>query len=222
MKGAYMAKRKKTIIAGRLVKTIIYTAPEPQDGPRVRAVKSRMTTAAQKAMNDKAARVKLTYRDENLPAKRAGAIKNVRNFLKHLQEHRKARGQTLKYIYATEGKHGGGRLHHHIVINAAGDDMETVRSLWPYGDVVDFEYIGTYDYEQLARYITKESVEQRPVGTQMWTASRNLEKPIVRSEYVDNDASLTVPLGCHILEKEERVSEFGSYCYISSTNSAPL
>ena len=43
-----MAKRKKTIIAGRLVKTIIYTAPEPQDGPRVRAVKSRMTTAAQK------------------------------------------------------------------------------------------------------------------------------------------------------------------------------
>lgn len=226
-----MAKRKKTIIAGRLVKTIIYTAPEPQDGPRVRAVKSRMTTAAQKAMNDKAARVKLemllaanfgprdlfvtlTYRDENLPAKRADAIKNVRSFLKHLREHRKARGQTLKYIYTTEDKHGGGRLHHHIVINAAGDDMETVRSLWPYGDVVDFEYIGTYDYEQLARYITKESVEQRPVGAQMWTASRNLEKPIVRSEYVDNDASLTVPLGCHILEKEERVSEFGSYCYI--------
>lgn len=54
-----MAKRKKAIIAGRLVKTIIYTAPEPQDGPRVRVVKSRMTTAAQKAMNDKAARVKL-------------------------------------------------------------------------------------------------------------------------------------------------------------------
>ena len=162
MKGAYMAKRKKAIIAGRLVKTIIYTAPEPQDCPRVRAVKSRMTTAAQKAMNDKAARVKpemllaanfgpcdlfvtLTYRDENLPAKRAGAIKNVRSFLKHLREHRKARGQTLKYIYTTEDKHGGGRLHHHIVINAAGDDMETVRSLWPYGDVVDFEYIGTYD-----------------------------------------------------------------------------
>ena len=113
MKGAYMEKRKKTIIAGRLVKTIIYTAPEPQDGPRVRAVKSRMTTAAQKAMNDKAARVKLemllaanfgprdlfvtlTYRDENLPAKRAGAIKNVRNFLKHLNEHSNARGQTLK------------------------------------------------------------------------------------------------------------------------------
>ena len=231
LKGASMAKRKKTIIAGQLVKTVIYTAPEPQDVPKVRAVKSRMTTAAQKAMNDKAARVKLemllaanfgprdlfvtvTYRDKDLPAKRAGAVKNVRSFLKHLREHRRARGQALKYIYTTEDKHGGGRLHHHLVINATGDDIETVRSLWPYGDVLDFEPVGSYDYEQLARYITKESVEQRPVGAQMWTASRNLEKPIVRCEYVANDAALAVPLGCHILEKEERMTEFGSYCYI--------
>lgn len=151
LKGASMAKRKKTIIAGQLVKTVIYTAPEPQDVPKVRAVKSRMTTAAQKAMNDKAARVRLemllaanfgprdlfvtvTYRDKDLPAKRAGAVKNVRSFLKHLREHRRARGQTLKYIYTTEDKHSGGRLHHHLVINATGDDMETVRSLWPFGD----------------------------------------------------------------------------------------
>ena len=42
-----MAKRKKTIIAGRIRKTVIYTAPEPQDSPRVRAAKSRATSAAQ-------------------------------------------------------------------------------------------------------------------------------------------------------------------------------
>ena len=81
-----MAKRKKTIIAGQIVKTIIYTAPEPLDGKRARAEKSRMTSAAQKAMNDKAARgrlemllaanftgrdlfVTLTYRDEDLSTK---------------------------------------------------------------------------------------------------------------------------------------------------------
>ena len=34
-----MAKRKKTIIAGSIVKTIIYTAPEPLDGKRARAEK---------------------------------------------------------------------------------------------------------------------------------------------------------------------------------------
>ena len=46
-----MAKRKKTIMAGCIVKTILYTAPEPRDGERARAEKSRMTAAAQKAMN---------------------------------------------------------------------------------------------------------------------------------------------------------------------------
>ena len=121
-----MAKRKKTIVAGRIVKTIIYTAPEPLDGKRARAEKSRMTTAAQKVMNDKAACgrlemllaanftgrdlfVTLTYRATDLPEKRAAAVKNVRAFLKAFREHRKARGQELKYIYTTEDKHGDGR-----------------------------------------------------------------------------------------------------------------
>ena len=54
-----MAKRKKTITAGRLVKTILYTAPEPRDTERARAEKSHMTAAAQQRMNDKAARGKL-------------------------------------------------------------------------------------------------------------------------------------------------------------------
>ena len=97
-----MAKRKKTIMAGCIVKTILYTAPEPRDGERARAEKSRMTTAAQKAMNDKTARARLemllaadfegkdlfltlTYRDTDLPAKRAEAVKNVRKFLKQLR-----------------------------------------------------------------------------------------------------------------------------------------
>lgn len=117
----FVAKRKKTIAAGCIVKTILYTAPEPRDGERVRAEKSRMTTAAQKAMNDKTARgrlemllaanfidrdlfVTLTYRNADLPEKRAGAVKNVRQFLKNLRKHRKARGQELKYIYTTEEK----------------------------------------------------------------------------------------------------------------------
>ena len=226
-----MAKRKKTIIAGRIVKTIIYTAPEPLDGKRARAEKSRMTTAAQKAMNDKAARgrlemllaanftgrdlfVTLTYRDADLPEKRAVAVKNVRAFLKAFREHRKARGQELKYIYTTEDKHGDGRLHHHIVISSTGNDIEIIRSLWPFGDVVDLEYIGARDFETWALYMTKESVEGRPVGAQMWTTSRNMVKPMVKTAYVPNDTMLAVPVGCHIIEREEKVTEFGSYCYI--------
>lgn len=226
-----MAKRKKTIVAGQIVKTIIYTAPEPQDGKRARAEKSKITSAAQKAMNDKAARgrlemlmaanfegrdlfVTLTYREEALPPNRAEAVKRVRRFLRMLRQERKARGQELKYIYTTEEKHGEARLHHHLVLSATGCDMETIRSLWEFGDVVDMEYLASRDYETWALYITKESVEKRPIGAQMWTASRNMKKPVVRSCYVPNDTMLAVPVGCHIIEREEKVTEFGSYCYI--------
>ena len=227
----FMAKRKKTITAGYIVKTILYTAPEPRDGERARAEKSRMTNAAQQAMNDKTARgrlemllaanflggdlfVTLTYRDSDLPAKRAGAVKNVRSFLRNLRKHRTARGEELKYIYTTEEKHGESRLHHHLVINSTGRDIETIRSLWPYGDIVDIEYVGDRDYETLALYLTKESVEGRPVGAQMWTRSRNLEEPVVETCFVPDDTALTAPVGCFVLEREERVTEYGSYCYI--------
>nr|WP_325186616.1 hypothetical protein [uncultured Oscillibacter sp.] len=226
-----MAKRKKTIVAGRIVKTIIYTAPEPLDGKRARAEKSRMTTAAQKAMNNKTARARLemlmaanytgrdlfltlTYRDADLPSNRAEAVKRLRKFIKTFRTQRKGNGEIFRYIYTTEEKHGESRLHHHLVINGTGADIDTIRSLWPYGDVVDYEYIGSRDYESLSMYLTKESAEGRPVGAQMWTASRNMVKPVVRSSYVSNDTTLSAPLGCHVLEKEERVTEFGSYCYI--------
>lgn len=226
-----MAKRKKTIMAGCIVKTILYTAPEPRDGERARAEKSRMTTAAQKAMNDKTARARLemllaanfegkdlfltlTYRDADLPAKRAEAVKNVRKFLKQLREYRKARGQVTKYVYTTEEKHGAARLHHHLVINATERDIETIRSLWPYGDVVDLQYVRDRDYDTLARYMTKESVEGRPVGAQMWTGSRNLAKPVVESCFVPDDTALAVPPGCFVLEREEKATEYGSYSYI--------
>lgn len=226
-----MAKRKKTITAGCIVKTILYTAPEPRDSARARAEKSRMTTAAQKAMNDKAARVKLemllaanfvgrdlfvtlTYRPADLPAKRTEAVKRVRDFINKLRKHRRARGQELKYVYTTEEKHGAAQLHHHLVINATERDIDTIRSLWPYGDIIDLEYVRNRDYETLALYLTKESVEGRPVGAQMWTRSRNLVKPTVETSFVPDDTALMVPPGCFVLEREERVTEYGSYSYI--------
>lgn len=226
-----MAKRKKTITAGRIVKTILYTAPEPRDGERVRAEKSRMTTAAQKAMNDKSARGRLemllaanftrhdlfltvTYRPEDLPKTRARAVKNIRKFLKDLRKYRIARGLELRYVYTTEEKHGEARLHHHLVINGTGQDIETIRSLWPYGDVIDIEQIDENDFAALAMYMTKESVEGRPVGAQMWTRSRNLRQPTVTTCFVPDDTTLAVPPGCDVLEREEKATEYGSYSYI--------
>lgn len=226
-----MAKRMKTIRAGCIVKTVLYTAPEPRDKAPVRAAKSRMTSAAQKAMNDKTARAKLemilaenfddndlfvtlTYRDEDLPDTWDTALENVRKFIRNFREYRKRRGQVLKYVYTTEGRHGDHRLHHHLVISATGHDLEVIRRLWAYGDQIDIEYIKERGYSTLAQYMTKESMEGRPVGEPMWAGSKNLKKPKVTSRFVPNDTELEIPVGCFILEREEKMTEYGSYCYV--------
>lgn len=120
----------------------------------------------------------LTYRDDYLPRKLAEAKKRIRAFVKTFRLQRRRKGMELKYVYVTEGRHGDKRYHHHLVISAAGhDDLELIRSLWQYGDVVDVERIAGYEFIEVAKYITKESAEDRPNGAQMWTRSRNLELP---------------------------------------------
>ena len=225
-----MKKRKKVIRAGSLVYAVISTHPMPKDPDHVRAAKSKATTQARKALNLKSAYRKLemllacnftsqdlhlilTYDDLHLPNKRINAVKNVRKFLKQLRKLRKTRGLELKYIYVTEGKHGDKRFHHHIVINATKRDIEDIRALWQYG-AIDIEYIGDRDYVDLAKYITKESIEGKPVGAQMWTGSRNLEKPEVTISWIDSDETLVPPVGCYIYEHESSYNEFGGYAYM--------
>lgn len=227
-----MAKRKTVITAGNLVKTVIYTVPQPRDSEHVRAAKSKITSAAQRALNFRTAQGRLemllaanfgpkdlfctlTYRDEDLPDCLAKAKKCVREFLKTLRQQRTREGSALKYVYVTEGKHGDKRYHHHLVINATGPaDLETICSLWRYGDVVDVEQIDDCRYIDIARYITKEAAEDKPVGAQMWTRSRNLEKPKVESTFIDDSETIQPPPGAFVLEKEEKQNEFGHFIYL--------
>lgn len=226
-----MAKRKKVIQAGNLVLATIHTPPMPRDEAHVRAEKSKMSTAVRRATNFRVARrrlefilaanfasrdlhMTLTYRDECLPKNRAEAVKNIRKFIRQLRGHRDQRGQELKYVYTTEGNHGDKRWHHHVVVNATDRDIDVFRSLWIYGDQVEIEYIADREYIGLAEYLTKESIEGKPVGAQMWTPSRNLQKPVVESGWVDDNETLTVPPGCYVLEREEKQNEFGSFMYI--------
>lgn len=82
-----MKKRKRVVRAGNLVWATICTPPAPNDPEHVRAAKSHATTAARKALNQKAAcrrlemllaanftprdfHLILTYRPGDLPATR--------------------------------------------------------------------------------------------------------------------------------------------------------
>lgn len=228
-----MAKRFKRIRAGRYVREVLYTAPEPRDSARVRAEKSKMTTAARKKMNDKTARVKfemliaanfhpsdyvvtLTYRDADLPQSRKEAVERVKKYIKDLREVRKKNGQAMRYVYVTENAHGEGRYHHHLIINrASAGDMEAIRSLWVYGQSIEIQQFKDREIDQWAQYLTKEGGD-RPVGSRMWSGSKDLQKPVIETAYVPSSTTLSPPPDSWILERSGgEITVYGaSYEYV--------
>lgn len=229
-----MAKQRyKRIQGGRLVREVLWTPTFPSDTPKQREAKTKISTAARKKINQRCAwqklemllaanfapsdlHVVLTYDDEHLPSNVDGAKKCIKKFLVELRKHRKVRGFDELYVYNNEGKHGNARLHHHLVINATGDDYETIRSLWSYGTDIDFERIDKYGYRALAQYLTKEAREDgAPVGARSWVPSLNLKKPDAQpAEWVPESMKLDPPANAYIIEKEEIVNEFGRYQFV--------
>ena len=125
-------------------------------------------------------------------------MRRLRSFIPKLKAARKARGQPLRYIYVTEGCNPGGRLHHHMVINSTGEDMEELRRLWIYGNNIEIRRLTfdqNYTYEDLASYLTKEPREwgHPRVGERTWTPSLGLFRPEPHSEEVPDYLTLSAP-----------------------------
>lgn len=231
-----MAKRLKTVTAGRLVVAVLYSTPTPRSTPEERAALREISSAAQMAMNNRRAWqrlelllasnftrrdlvVELTYDDAHLPSSRPEAVKLVRKFLTWLRAHRKARDQELRYVYITEQLSAeGGRLHHHLVINGTGSaDLEVLRSLWPYGNIKLEQMDDWQGYEALAKYLTKEPREVgRPEpGKKCWVGSKNLKKPVAESEMVKDTLTLAAPPGAIILSAPPPIrNQFGEFATI--------
>ena len=227
-----MAKRKKIIRAGRLVLGMMYTAPLPTDPEHVRAAKTKMSTEARKRMNFKTACrklelliacnfstadlvVTLTYRDADLPTDKKAAVRRIQYFIRQLRKLRADRGETLRYIYVTESKHTAGRLHHHIVINGTGADLNDIRTCWKWGDDIQIENLDMYSYESLAQYLTKEPKEGKAkVGEHMWAQSKGLKRPEVEHGWAKDNEILMPPPGVIVLANEQQQNEFGCYSFI--------
>ena len=226
-----MKKRRRTATAGNLVKVVDYTPPAPRDTKQQRAAKHKTTTAAQKIINTKLAQGRLemklaanfsnkdyfvtcTFDGENPDRKTVKKCKN--SFIRQLRTIRRARNQALKWVFCIECKHGDGRYHLHAVINAADGktDFEEIRSLWTHGHV---EISRLFDSKHafntwldIARYMTKERPEdgkdETPVGAQIYTCSRNLEKPIIVTEWIDEKEPFDIPAGAEILEDRNELN----------------
>ena len=211
-----MAKFKKIIVAGPLVIETVYPAPNPRDSLGVRQGKKQLSSEAQQRMNLKYAYQRLeleiaanfgvkdlyatfTYDDAHLPGSRKEANARMQAFWKRLRADRKANGQELRYIYVTEHKHGDGRWHHHVLINATGDDYALIRELWGQGGIefIQIRIDRDKNFETLARYLCKEQRDK--VGQRLWSGSRNLRKPERECFRVPNDTPLTPPEDAMVL-----------------------
>lgn len=227
-----MAKFKKIIVAGPLVVETVYPAPNPRDSLGVRQGKKRLSSEAQQRMNLKYAYQKLeleiaanfgvkdlyatfTYDDAHLPDSRKEANARMQAFWKRLRAALKAQGQELRYIYVTEHKHGDGRWHHHVLLNATGDDYNLIRKLWGQGGIefIQIRIDRDKNFETLARYLCKEQRDK--VGQRLWSGSRNLRKPERECFRVPNDTPLTPPADAMVLTDTGDVcTAYGHFRYI--------
>ena len=238
------SKRLKTVTAGRLVFGVCYTQALGSDTPKARAEKTKCSSEARRRLNFRAAWQKLrlllccnfrrgdlfvtlTYDDEHLPANRKAAKKSAQLFIDRLRASRKAAGEDLKYVYVTEEIVNDGndrRLHHHMVISASQtrSDIELIRSLWTAGSNIDVMQLGAHalysdDFLELAQYLCKErnpDAKVYNVGDRCWCGSRNLSKPEVKSELVDECVTVCAPPGARIIDRDSKTNEYGSYDYI--------
>lgn len=230
-----MAKeRLKIVRAGTLWMAVQYTAIRGADPGQRREARALISTPARESLNAKlswqrlmlllAANFRSTdlvvtvgYRDAQLPRHREDALKRIKYFIRLLRKARRARRQPLKYVHVTEGYHSGGRLHHHLIVNATGEDYEVIREIWRRnGDNVEFEPFGIDGPERWGKYLTKEPRIQgrRHVGDRSWCASRNLSKPVSDSDFVTAGTALSPPAGAFVLDRAECANCYGHFSYV--------
>lgn len=226
-----MAKRRKTIYAGDVVYDVIYTMPPPRIGDIQRKAIRQISAEAIAKWNCKSATRKLemrmaagfhlhdlvitlTYREADYPESYTQAQRRLQTMLRQLRRHRQARKQDLWYIYVTEGRHGDHRMHHHVIVNAVGGDLEIIRSLWRWGEQVDLSYVADKGYEGWAVYLSKERREASLNGKKMFVASKNCPKPVTEYQITDDGATIEAPPGAVDVVDSCNRNLFASYRYL--------
>lgn len=225
-------KRRKTIRAGRLVWDITYTVPRPnaskQERQRIREVteeqiqRTNANTAQRKLEMLMATNfdegdlvLTVTYRDADLPDSADVTRKHLGKVFSQMRAYRKARDlPELKYIYILEGRHGDHRPHAHLIINAAGGDLELMRSLWIWGDDIQLNYIRERGYDGWAGYLTKERREASLNGKKQFVGSRNLARPVTTYAWVDDGTTVDAPPGAQVLDEGGGRNEIASCRFV--------
>ncbi len=123
-----------------------------------------------------------SYREGCEPKSIEQAQKNIKNYLRKVNYHRKKAGlPPTKYVYVTEHESGEKeiRCHHHIVLDGKLN-RDQLEDLWTLGDRNQVRRLNLdrYGLTGLASYITK-----APKGKKKWCASLGLKRPPESKSY---------------------------------------
>ena len=209
----------------------IYPALRRGDGPKARAGKKKLSSEAQRRMNQKYSWQKLelmlaanfrpgdlvctlTFDEAHLPRDRKECEYRLRYMRQRLGKVRKGRGQSLTMFWSIEHKHGEGRWHVHAVLNATGEDYQEILKAWGQGEVelTPLRVDRKKNYETQARYMCKE--ERDKVGLRAWSYTRGARKPETETFRVEEDTPLDVPRGATLIQESSERTEYGCYRYI--------
>ncbi len=132
--------------------------------------------------------VTLTYDSAHLPPRVEVAQKHLQNFFRRLKRLYVKKGLELKYVAVIEYGSTGGRIHIHLVMND-GTTAPEQEKLWGMGTVrCSLLKFASDGLTGLAAYLTKDPTASGGRATyKRWSASRNLEKPVV----VERDGRLS-------------------------------
>lgn len=232
-------KTKKIIVAGALVREVIYSRAAPRETATVRQAKRKMSCEAQQRLNARYSWEKLelmlaanfvpgdlvvtmTFDDEHMPKDRKAAAARLKKFRTEFGRIRTDKGAELRMIWTLENKADEGRWHVHAAINTTGDDFADILRCWPYGSEIRIEKLElskNRNYETLARYMCKEARE-RP-GLRSWSYTRNCRHPEIETFPVPDDTTLEIPDDATVIQEETKRTEWADYHYIKYLAAAP-
>lgn len=99
---------------------------------------------------------------------------------------------------AQDGKEDPTRFHVHCFFLLRKTDYETVKALWPYGQVYisQMKVNELTTFQRLANYVTKESRSgTKGNGARAYTPSLNLDQPIIEGHWCSEFEGIALPIG---------------------------
>ncbi len=138
--------------------------------------------------------VTLTHADP--PESKKEAKRARKNFFERVRYHfKKHQLGELKYIATTELQ---SQWHHHIIIPAMPDALETIKRLWGLGRVTVSVLDDRNHYLDLIKYLVDQQKKEdadapRQVNERRWDCSKNLLKPIVKTRPIKQPRPTSKP-----------------------------